>query len=212
MTNSEQGMSCDDTLRLINSSNLLLTLLHSFADKGLPLVQGAGNLYTGSTIKLSYTGTDLVRALGHELGHFCDHQLQSDTHALDKAKNFADIIAYEMNESQATAISYIIRKQIMLNGEPDIQISNRIGFFLADGSVSEDGFNAEIAKLDERFSDKVTAAMTAEDCWALACEIAGDVWGKNFFTKPDGETTRWEAELEEAYGSNIKHSHLPPTR
>ena len=88
------------------------------------MATGNGNAYTGNTLELSQNGTNFVRLLGHELGHFYDHQLKNDATALDLVDNFADIIKYEMDESQATAISYIIRKQIMLNGGPDIEISN----------------------------------------------------------------------------------------
>lgn len=72
---------------LINSSKLLISLLHAFRDNGLSLTAGdEGNGYDGSTIVLATSGTDFVRLLGHELGHFYDHQLQSDSDYLDIIK------------------------------------------------------------------------------------------------------------------------------
>lgn len=204
MADSEQGVSSDETLMLINSSNLLLSLLHAFKASGGELIAGSSSGYTGDDIefKAEDKGTNFVRILGHELGHFYDHQLKGDAAALDPVNNFADIIKYEMDESQATAISYIIRRQIMLNGGPDIQISNRIGNFSADGVEIEGGLDAEIANLDQQFSGSVTATMTIDDSWTLASQIAGDIWGKNFLTRPGG-VARWNARLDDAYGSNI---------
>ena len=188
---------------LINSSNLLRSLLHEFAGRGCELATGNGNAYTGNTLELSQNGTNFVRLLGHELGHFYDHQLKNDATALDLVDNFADIIKYEMDESQATAISYIIRKQIMLNGGPDIEISNRIGKFSPDGGEIAGGLNAEIVDLDGRFAGRVAGTMTAADSWALAQEIAQYIWGKNFLTRPRDITNRWQDRLDDAYGGDV---------
>ena len=38
---------------LINSSNLLRSLLHEFAGRGCELATGNGNAYTGNTLELS---------------------------------------------------------------------------------------------------------------------------------------------------------------
>ncbi|MBU0997916.1 MAG: putative Ig domain-containing protein, partial [Firmicutes bacterium] len=203
----------DNMMKWINSSDLLLSLLHAFQDKGFILKQDAnGNGYNGLTkeINLNKSGADFVRVLSHELGHFYDHQL-GDTDLVDFIKNdgvtnFDEIIKYEMNESQATAISFIIRQQIKLatNGT-DIYISNRIDWFDPDGKelpdVDEDGYpdayEAAIADLETRFGSRVTLEMNLSDCWTLAGEIANDIWGKNFLTMPSGETNRWQDRIEE---------------
>ena len=119
---------------LINSSNLLISLLHAFIDKGNKLTEGSANVYGGSEIELNKTGTEFVRLLGHELGHFYDDQIKKELNG--ESSTFAKIIDYEMDESQATAISFIIRQQIKLTTtDTDVRISNRIGYFTADDTL-----------------------------------------------------------------------------
>ncbi len=64
------GLITQAEINLINSSSVLLSLLHAFADTGLRLVQSVNNQYTCTTLEIGATGMDLVRILGHELGHF----------------------------------------------------------------------------------------------------------------------------------------------
>jgi len=48
---------------LINSSSLLLDLLHQFIDSGCELEKGDRNAYIGNAIELNVDGTNFVRLL-----------------------------------------------------------------------------------------------------------------------------------------------------
>ncbi len=207
---------------LINGSNLLISLLHEF-DNGIRklLYNPVSNFYDQDPlgdhhVYISRTGTNFVRLLGHELSHFYDQVKKQDL--TTEWTNFDHIIANDMDEAQATAMSFIIRQQILAStgtdgtDGTDIEISNRIGRFLPDGTVTQAGQDAELqagqdaelAHLQTTFGGRVTSTMSTDDCWALATEIANDIWGKNFLTRPRGGTNRWEDRLEETYEDNGK--------
>ena len=120
-----------DELRYINASPLLLSLLHWYAEqqdnKSTPVIltrdsSADSSAYDSEShnINLKQTGSDFVRVLGHELAHAYD-QLEQNA-VVDKIKDFAGIIHREMDESEATATSYIIRCQIMSSTGEDIGI------------------------------------------------------------------------------------------
>ncbi len=161
---------------LINGSKLFVSLLHKFKEKSeYKLLYDADSNYYNwkdKIIKMHYTGTDFVRTLGHELGHFYDHTVEKEL--TKDLKNFDDIIGSEMDESQATAVSFIIRQQILLNrdnllaqGVPankiDISISNRIGGFTPTGKKADfaGGIKAVVDDLENRFGNRISASMTA---------------------------------------------------
>ncbi len=195
-----------DEIDLINGSSVLISLLRNFASKpGRTLdYNPSSNAYNPRTknIGMYYTGTNFVRTLGHELGHFYDQEIQTDL--TTNWSDFDDIISNEMDEAQATAMSFIIRQQILTSTGTDIGISNRIGRFLPDGTDTQAGQDAELTHLQATFGSQVSSAISLDNCWTLATEIAKDIWGKNFLTRPRGETNRWEDRLEETYEDNGK--------
>lgn len=116
------GFIDNDTLNtqiaLINKSELLKSLLKEFQDAGKYILFNAnaptpGGYEPGADITLKDKDNNFVRLLGHELGHFRDNQRTDDLN------NFSDIVSREMDESEATATSYIIRRQLMLQAAAD---------------------------------------------------------------------------------------------
>jgi hypothetical protein len=136
---------------LINGSNLLVSLLRKFDQFGRTIYYNPGSNYYDQNpqgdhhIYISKTGTDFVRILSHELGHFYDQTEKSELTL--SWSNFDDVISNDMDEAQATAMSFIVRQQILASTGTDIGISNRIGRFLPDGSVTQAGQDAELAHL-----------------------------------------------------------------
>ena len=132
------GFDLDAQVALINKSQLFIDLLRFYTtptDK-----HPAGTLtynpdenqngYNGikdlpSIAIHDISGNNFVRILGHELGHAYD-QLGVKQFT-GTPMDFEEIIGQEQDESEATAVSYIIRQQIRAANGPDIGISNRIG-------------------------------------------------------------------------------------
>ena len=154
------GSNPDEIIRLLNSSNLLVSLLHEYAfdtTYGGNITSSNGSGYDESgNIQIGGTGeNDFIRLLGHELGHYLDTKRNDDFIA--KVENdFDDIITYEMNESQATAISFIIQQQIKQTTRIDIKISNRIGLFDPDGTDKPGNDQAAMTALERKFGSKVS--------------------------------------------------------
>lgn len=197
------GSNPDEIIRLLNSSNLLVSLLHEYAfdtTYGGNITSSNGSGYDESgNIQIGGTGeNDFIRLLGHELGHYLDTKRNDDFIA--KVENdFDDIITYEMNESQATAISFIIQQQIKQTTRIDIKISNRIGLFDPDGTDKPGNDQAAMTALERKFGSKVSLNMTIADCWSLVEEVANDIWGKNLLTMP-GQVQRWLRRRNELNG------------
>ncbi len=205
----------NEELTYINYSPLLISLIRWYKTQNKPLTRDltgstSGGYYPDPTdggINIKKTGADFVRLLGHELTHAYDDLEKGEL--FKTQSNFQHIIGREMDESEATAGSFIIRQQIYIssNGSVDIGISNRIGGFTPTEKKPapefDNGLQAEIAHLVSSFGSRISSAITVDDFWSLAQEIANDIWGKNFLTRPHGDTNRWEDRLEETYGDNI---------
>ncbi len=196
---SLRAMLTQDEIDLINSSPLLKSLLHAYESLDIKITHDSSKDYSGydpkfKTINITQTGSDFVRVLGHELTHYYD-QIKRKELTLTR-NNFDDIINREMDESEATAASFIIRRQIMANHDehPDIGISNRINVFDPDPGRDI------IADLDSAYASQVSSSMTIDDFWALTNQIATEkIWGMNFHTRPHKTTNRWEDALNDVY-------------
>ena len=176
-----------------------------FKSKGGILTEGDDNAYDGDKeIELDYKGMDFIRLISHELGHFYDKKIKQDSNI--EFKSFADIVKYEMDESQATAVSFIVRQQIKQSMGMDVLISNKIDFFSPEGTITEQSYRDKITDLENKFGGLVTSGMTTDSCWTLANTIADYIWGENFLTRPNQATTgtnRWEDRLADVYKNNI---------
>jgi len=193
----------ESQIELINKSALFKSLLEEFQSRGLKLIYNpdADSAEYESNVGITIKRIDennIVRLLSHELGHFYD-----DIHGtmnLGFDTKFKTIIDLERNESEATAISFIIRKQILLagGGSPDISISNRIGLWTdLSGPENPQGQLDAIRDLETEFGSKVTSAMTmGNDCWILMRDISNSIWGLNFFTRPTDNISRWDNWLD----------------
>jgi hypothetical protein len=154
-----QDMLTQDEIDLINSSPLLKSLLHDYEKEiGEKITHDLSEDYSGyspefNTINITQTGNDFVRVLGHELTHYYD-QIKREELTLTR-DNFDDIINREMDESEATAASFIIRRQIMANHDEhnDIGISNRIDVFDPDPERDI------IADLDNTYASQVSSSV-----------------------------------------------------
>jgi len=186
-------------IELINQSPLMKSLLEAFQTAGHhiyydPNADSAGYIPGGDIILTKINDNEIVRILSHELGHFYDNNIT------EVRTKFSDIISREMDESEATAISYIIRQQILVatDSQTDIGMSNRLGMERGD-----DGIQEELANLDISFGDLDYSSDTIDTFWAHAETIASQIWGKNFLTRPHFYTNRWEDALDEAYEDNL---------
>ncbi len=192
-----------DFIDIINTSALFQSLLEAFQGTGKHIYydpNATSAVYdpeTGNITVKDITGDEFVRLLSHELGHFHRDATDTDT-------RFAGIIDDEMDESQATAMSYIIRRQILLANGPDIGISNKIGKFstIDDAEGNDTGWLQAISDLDLAFGSQVNAGLTAANVGVLLQSVAEKIWGKNFLTRPRG-ISRWQMWLESAYGTAI---------
>ena len=186
-------------LKLINASPLLISLLYEFHQSPMSLKltrsqsgNASGGYIVEKGINIKKSGNDFVRLLSHELGHFYDDEKQSSM--TRKRKNFTDIINREMDESEATATSFIVRRQIIDAIQTDIGISNRIQIF---GPPEQ---RKILTELDTEFSNRINFSIVADNFWKLAQQIAEKkIWGKNFHTRPRKNTNRWQDALSDAF-------------
>lgn len=194
-------------VELFNKSPVMIALLHAFIGRDANGNQARQLEYNdaevnGYDIENNNIGihdleeNDFVRVLSHELGHFYDdlvrEQQQNDLH------NFTDIINREMDESEATAISYIIRSQILNARGPDIEIANQLG--TNDPNI----LSSSLPDLDEEFGAGSYASITSGSVlWNEVTPIAEWIWGKNLPLKrdPDDQNLklRWDKLLIETY-------------
>lgn len=143
------GFDLEAQVALINKSQLLIDLLDRFknndeheGEENGTLTYNAAENVNGYNIDRDEPsiqfhdigGNDFVRILSHELGHAYDQLVKQTLTGDDENKpdGFEKIISYEMDESEATATSYIIRQQILANGGPDIKISNKLGIYILE--------------------------------------------------------------------------------
>ena len=189
--NSVRSKISENEINLINASPLLVSLLWEFTMKGRELRVGDLNAYDPGegNIYLAKTGQEFVRLLGHELGHFYDRNLTVDL------TNFNNIIDREMDESEATATSFIIMRQLLAAGaniDPQTFISNRI--FESDPRI--------VTTLNTEFFSQIRTTTTVDNFGELTKNIADRIWGLNFpLVKPGHEEdgSRWDKTLIETY-------------
>jgi len=198
--NNIAGFDLRHQLDLINSSPLLVDLLTEFKARSGTLTYNTTdgvNAYIidskppvielGDVIK---SGNNFTRILSHELGHAYDQLVK---HTITRSDDdFSTIISTERDESEATAISFIISRQIKTNSlnHEDIGISNRV--YLVDPQIQN--------KLESKYGAAIDAAGNdTQALWSLATRMADDIWGLNFSLRPQGGASRWEKLLNATF-------------
>ncbi len=198
--NNIAGFDLRHQIDLINSSPLLVDLLTEFKARSGTLTYNTTdgvNAYIidskppvielGDVIK---SGNNFTRILSHELGHAYDQLFK---HTITRSDDdFSTIISTERDESEATAISFIISRQIKTNSlnHVDIGISNRV--YLVDPQIQN--------KLESKYGAAIDAiGNDTQALWSLATRMADDIWGLNFSLRPQGGASRWEKLLNATF-------------
>jgi hypothetical protein len=187
-----------NTIDLINASPLLVNLLQSYKDSGNILYLSKVTSEDPSPSPAAYddnsgtisiypealgSGTSMlvnfIRLTAHELGHFYNDQFAG---GLTTYNGFTDIVNQAMDEARATAISYIVGRQIMLR-QADGNLSGVTIDY--DQFVSNKIYNNPdaaniLATLDDQFLKDISPDMSVTDAWNLTQPIADQVWSLNF--------------------------------
>jgi len=193
-------------IQLINESPLFVLLLGKWeADQNTGIInyndQNTKNIYDGHNILIhDISGTNFIRILGHELGHYFDERLDGTAvPEFDDTKKFEYLINEEMAESIATATSYIINRQILnATNDTDIGISNRV----FDPTYGNN--QLLLNSLDSTFGSTINSISTIDDLKSKVYDVAEMIWGNNFpLKKTPTDLSRWEKLLTAAFETDI---------